>query len=73
MTAALTKSIPVVLKASELSPLTHTMIVDIYRQAGLEKYPGVINSLSVDRKDAAEVTETLIAHPYVRKIEFIGR
>jgi len=63
----------VVVKASELSPLTHTMIVDIYRQAGLDKYPGAINSLSVDRKDAAEVTEKLIAHPYIRKIEFIGR
>lgn len=62
----------VVLKASELSPLTHTKIVDIYREAGLDKYPGAINSLSVGRKDAAEITEKLIAHQYIRKIEFIG-
>jgi len=48
------------------------LIVDIYREAGLDQYPGAINSLSVSRQDAAEVTEKLIAHPYIRKIEFIG-
>ncbi|GAB7341355.1 hypothetical protein MBLNU457_7615t1 [Dothideomycetes sp. NU457] len=72
ITSALAAGCTVVLKASELSPLTHTLIVDLYREAGLDQYPGAINSLSVGRKDAAEITEKLIAHPYIRKIEFIG-
>lgn len=60
----------VVLKASELSPLTHTMIVDMYREAGCP--PGVINTLQAARQDAAEVTEALIASERIRKVEFIG-
>ena len=59
-----------VVKASELSPLTHTMIVDIYRDAGCP--PGVLNTLSASRQDAASVTEALIANDRIRKIEFIG-
>lgn len=46
------------------------MILDIYRDAGCP--PGVLNSLSSDRSSAAKVTEHLIAHHHIRKIEFIG-
>jgi len=70
ITSAVGAGCTVVLKASELSPLTHSLIVDIYHQAGLPA--GVINSLQCDRTDAAEVTETLIANERIRKIEFIG-
>ena len=39
-------------------------------EAGLPK--GVLNVLQTERRDAAETTEALIAHPAIRKIEFIG-
>ncbi|GAB7358656.1 hypothetical protein MBLNU230_g3885t1 [Neophaeotheca triangularis] len=70
ITSALAAGCTVVLKASELSPLTHSLIVDIYHQAGLP--PGCLNSLQSDRASAAAVTEALIAHNAIRKIEFIG-
>ncbi|KAK0247398.1 hypothetical protein LTS09_017475 [Friedmanniomyces endolithicus] len=70
ITSALGAGCSVVLKASELSPLTHSLIVDIYHQAGLP--PGVLNSLQTSRDNAAEITEHLIANPSIRKIEFIG-
>ncbi|GAB7351609.1 hypothetical protein MBLNU459_g2227t1 [Dothideomycetes sp. NU459] len=60
----------VVLKASELSPLTHAMIFDAFRDAGCPS--GVLNSLQASRQDAAAVTEALIANERIRKIEFIG-
>ncbi|KAK5698918.1 hypothetical protein LTR97_006567 [Elasticomyces elasticus] len=70
ITSAIGAGCSVVLKCSELSPLTHSLIVDIYHQAGLP--PGVLNSLQTSRESAAEVTEHLIASPHIRKIEFIG-
>ncbi|KAK6434058.1 hypothetical protein LTR95_009761 [Oleoguttula sp. CCFEE 5521] len=70
VTSAIGAGCTVVLKSSELSPLTHSMIVDIYHEAGLP--PGVLNSLSSSREEAAEITEALIANPHIRKIEFIG-
>lgn len=60
----------VVLKASELCPYTHSLIVDIFHQAKLPK--GVLNSLSADRESAKEITEALIANERIRKVEFIG-
>lgn len=60
----------VVLKASELCPYTHSLIVEIFHQAKLPA--GVLNSLSTDRSTAAEITTHLIANPAIRKIEFIG-
>jgi len=70
ITCAIGAGCTVVVKASELSPLTHTMIVDIYKEAGCP--PGVLNLLSAERKDAAEITESLIANERIRKVEFIG-
>ncbi|KAK4504017.1 hypothetical protein PRZ48_004932 [Zasmidium cellare] len=60
----------VVLKASELCPYTHSLIVDLFHEAKLPA--GVLNSLSTDRATAAEITTHLIANPHIRKIEFIG-
>lgn len=60
----------VVLKASELSPQTHHYIRQAFEDAGLPK--GVLNVIQTSREDAAATTEALIAHPAIRKIEFIG-
>ncbi|TKA30721.1 hypothetical protein B0A50_02441 [Salinomyces thailandicus] len=70
VTSAVGAGCTVVLKASELCPLTHSMIVDIYHDAGLPA--GVLNSVQAERSNAAEVTEALIANERIRKIEFIG-
>jgi acyl-CoA reductase-like NAD-dependent aldehyde dehydrogenase len=60
----------VVLKASEYCPYTHHLLVKIFQEAGLPA--GVINVLQTRREDAAAVTEALIAHEHIRKVEFIG-
>src|SRR5262245_2370363 len=60
----------VVLKASETCPGTHRLIGKAIAEAGLPK--GVINVITNDPKDAAQVVEALIAHPAVRRINFTG-
>lgn len=70
VTSAIGAGCTVVFKASELSPLTHHTIVQIFEQAGCPK--GVINQVQVAREDAATITEVLIANERIRKIEFIG-
>lgn len=60
----------VVFKASELSPKTHHLLVEIFKEAGLPD--GVINVVQTRREDAPSVTEALVAHPAIRKVEFIG-
>jgi acyl-CoA reductase-like NAD-dependent aldehyde dehydrogenase len=60
----------VVLKASEICPRTHGAIVDAIRDAGAPS--GVINLVTNDPEDAAEIVEELIAHPAVRRISFTG-
>ena len=70
ITAAIGAGCTVVMKASELSPLTHALLAEVFRDAGLPK--GVINVVHSRREDAAAVTEALIAHPSIRKIDFIG-
>jgi vanillin dehydrogenase len=60
----------VVLKASELCPLTQATIVDALKDAGVPS--GVINLVTHDSKDAGEVVDELIAHPAVRRISFTG-
>lgn len=57
-------------KASELCPRLHHLILELLVEAGL---PGnVVNVLHTGREDAAAVTEALIAHRAIRKIEFVG-
>jgi acyl-CoA reductase-like NAD-dependent aldehyde dehydrogenase len=60
----------VVLKASEMCPRTHRLIGEALRDAGLPA--GVCNVLTNAPADAAEVVETLVAHPAVRRINFTG-
>ncbi|CAG5155821.1 uncharacterized protein ALTATR162_LOCUS3851 [Alternaria atra] len=60
----------VVFKASELCPKTHGLITQAFFQS--ECPDGVLNQIQCGREDAAKVTETLIAHEAIRKIEFIG-
>jgi acyl-CoA reductase-like NAD-dependent aldehyde dehydrogenase len=60
----------VVLKASELSPATHLALGSVFAEAGFP--PGVVNVISCDRARAPEVTEALIAHRAVRRVNFTG-
>ncbi len=60
----------VVMKASESSPRTHGLIVECLEQAGMPA--GVVNLITNAPADAADVVETLIAHPDVRRINFTG-
>ena len=60
----------VVFKASEHSPRTHHFIAEVLAEAGLAS--GVLNVIQTRREDAAEVTECLVSHSSIRKIEFIG-
>ena len=70
MASALGAGCTVVLKASELCPATHHAIVRAFDDAGLPQ--GALNQVQAVREDAAEVTEALIAHPAIRKVDFIG-
>ncbi|MFJ3669365.1 aldehyde dehydrogenase family protein [Streptomyces sp. NPDC090106] len=61
----------VVVKASEDAPLACGLFVaDVLREAGLPD--GVLNVLTNDRADAAEIAESLIADPRVRAVNFTG-
>ncbi len=60
----------VVLKASETAPQAQYLLGEIFEEAGLP--PGVLNIVSCAREDAAAVTESLIAHPSIRRINFTG-
>ncbi|HKN94563.1 MAG TPA: aldehyde dehydrogenase [Thermoleophilaceae bacterium] len=60
----------VVLKASEECPRTHAAVVNALVDAGLPD--GVINLITNDPADAAEVVDELIAHPLTRRINFTG-
>jgi len=60
----------VVLKASEMCPGTHRLIGQAISEAGVPN--GVINVITNDPKDAAEVVEALVSHQAVRRINFTG-
>jgi acyl-CoA reductase-like NAD-dependent aldehyde dehydrogenase len=60
----------VVLKASEECPRTHAAVVRALVDAGVPA--GVINLVTNDPADAADVVEELIVHPAVRRINFTG-
>jgi len=60
----------VVLKASERCPRTHALIVEAFDAAGFPA--GVVNLVTNDPNDAAEVVGALIDHPAVRRINFTG-
>ena len=60
----------VVLKASELCPRTHSLIIEAFAGAGFPA--GVVNLVTNAPRDAAEVVGALIDHPAVRRINFTG-
>ncbi|KAG6877811.1 hypothetical protein C0992_009241 [Termitomyces sp. T32_za158] len=60
----------VVLKSSERSPRSQSIVFELFREAGLPQ--GVLNVISFTREDAEARTTELIAHPAVRKIAFTG-
>jgi vanillin dehydrogenase len=60
----------VVLKASEICPRTYGEIAAALDDAGMP--PGVVNLITHQAEDAAEVVDELIAHPAVRRINFTG-
>jgi acyl-CoA reductase-like NAD-dependent aldehyde dehydrogenase len=60
----------VVLKASELCPRTHGAIVAAISDAGVPD--GVIELVTNEPQDAAEVVAALIEHPAVKRINFTG-
>jgi benzaldehyde dehydrogenase (NAD) len=60
----------VILKASELCPRTHGLIIEAFAEAGLPE--GVVNLVSNAPADAAEIVGALIDHEAVRRINFTG-
>ncbi|MGC3980846.1 MAG: aldehyde dehydrogenase [Steroidobacteraceae bacterium] len=60
----------VILKASEISPRTHALIIEAFTEAGFP--PGVVNVVTNAPKDAGEVVGALIDHPAVKRINFTG-
>jgi vanillin dehydrogenase len=60
----------VVLKASEECPRTHAAVAKAIDDAGVPA--GVINLITNQPADAADVVEALIAHPAVKRINFTG-
>lgn len=67
---ALAAGCTVVVKASELSPRTHHLLLESFEEAGIPS--GVINMIQAKREDAAAVTEAIVAHKALRKVDFIG-
>jgi benzaldehyde dehydrogenase (NAD) len=60
----------VILKASELCPRTHGLIVEAFADAGFPE--GVVNIVTNAPADAGDVVGALIDHPAVRRINFTG-
>jgi acyl-CoA reductase-like NAD-dependent aldehyde dehydrogenase len=60
----------VVLKGSELSPRTHSLVAEVLGACGMPA--GTLNFISTDPEIAPKVVEALIAHPAVRRVNFTG-
>ena len=60
----------VILKASEISPRTHSLIIEAFAEAGFPE--GVVNVVTNAPADAADVVGALIDHPAVKRINFTG-
>ena len=59
-----------ILKASEICPRTHSLIVEAFQEAGFP--PHVVNLVTNAPADAGDVVGALIDHPAVRRINFTG-
>jgi benzaldehyde dehydrogenase (NAD) len=60
----------VILKASEMCPQTHSIIIKALAEAGFP--PGTVNIVTNAPADAGEVVGALIDHPLVKRINFTG-
>lgn len=60
----------VILKASELCPRTHGLIIESLAQAGFPE--GTVNVVTNAPADAGEIVGALIDHPAVRRVNFTG-
>jgi acyl-CoA reductase-like NAD-dependent aldehyde dehydrogenase len=60
----------VILKASELCPRTHALIIEAFAEAGFPE--GVVNVVTNAPEDAAEMVGALIDAPQVKRINFTG-
>jgi acyl-CoA reductase-like NAD-dependent aldehyde dehydrogenase len=60
----------VILKASEISPCVHSLIIEAFAEAGFPE--GVVNVVTNAPEDAGEVVGALIDHPAVKRINFTG-
>jgi acyl-CoA reductase-like NAD-dependent aldehyde dehydrogenase len=60
----------VIFKGSESSPRTHALLAEAFYDAGLPA--GVLNFLISAPEDASVVTEALVAHDVVRRVNFTG-
>ncbi|WP_108483137.1 aldehyde dehydrogenase [Oceaniglobus ichthyenteri] len=60
----------VVMKTSEICPRVHALVIQAIAEAGFPD--GVLNAISNDPDDAADVVKTLIEHPAIRRINFTG-
>jgi acyl-CoA reductase-like NAD-dependent aldehyde dehydrogenase len=60
----------VILKASEICPRTHELIIEAFAEAGFPA--GVVNVVTNAPQDAAAVVGALIDHPAVRRVNFTG-
>lgn len=60
----------VIMKASEISPRTHSLIIEAFSEAGFPD--GVVNVVTNAPEDAGEVVGALIDHPAIKRINFTG-
>jgi acyl-CoA reductase-like NAD-dependent aldehyde dehydrogenase len=60
----------VILKASEICPRTHELIIEAFAEAGFPE--GVVNVVTNAPEDAADVVGALIDAPQVKRINFTG-
>ena len=60
----------VILKASEICPRTHGLIIEAFAEAGFPE--GVVNVVSNAPADAGEIVGALIDAPAVKRINFTG-
>ncbi|RYP14074.1 hypothetical protein DL765_006608 [Monosporascus sp. GIB2] len=70
ITFALATGNTAILKGPEFSPRCYWAIVDIFQEAGLPQ--GCLNLIFHRPEDAAMITESIIAAPEVKKVNFTG-
>ena len=60
----------VILKASEICPHTHGLVIEAFQEAGFP--PNTVNLVTNAPPDVGDVVGALIDHPAVRRINFTG-